>query len=105
MNRQPITITAEDAARKIKPESRLFLTGNCSTPQEFIAALCSRAHELHGVELIQVLSLGKSDYDWQRLAPYIRVNNLFIGASMREAVNQGWADFTPVFLSEIPGLF
>jgi acetyl-CoA hydrolase len=105
MNRQPSKISAEAAALKIKNESRLFLTGNCSTPQKFIAALCAYAPELHAVELIQVLSLGKAAYDWQALARHIRINNLFISSHVRDAVNQGWADFTPVFLSEIPSLF
>lgn len=34
-----------------------------------------------------------------------RDNCLFIGANLREAVNEGRADFMPVFLSEIPLLF
>ena len=34
-----------------------------------------------------------------------RSNSLFIGANCRKAVNEGRADFTPIFLSEIPLLF
>ena len=34
-----------------------------------------------------------------------RDNCLFIGSNLREAVNDGRADFMPVFLSEIPLLF
>lgn len=34
-----------------------------------------------------------------------RSNSLFIGANLRKAVNEGRADFVPIFLSEIPLLF
>jgi acyl-CoA hydrolase len=34
-----------------------------------------------------------------------RVNNLFIGSNVRSAVQEGRADFTPIFLHEIPRLF
>ena len=30
---------------------------------------------------------------------------MFIGGNVREAVNDGRADYTPVYLSEIEGLF
>ena len=33
------------------------------------------------------------------------MNNLFIGPNQREAVNSDLANFTPVFLSEVPRLF
>jgi acetyl-CoA hydrolase len=36
---------------------------------------------------------------------HFRHNALFIGKNVRHAVNEGRADFTPIFLSEIPGLF
>jgi len=36
---------------------------------------------------------------------YFRINNLFIGSNVRQAIHDGRADFTPCFLSEIPGLF
>jgi acetyl-CoA hydrolase len=36
---------------------------------------------------------------------HFRHNALFVGRNVREAVNAGRADFTPVFLSEVPQLF
>lgn len=98
-------VTAEEAAAQIQSGQRIFLTGNCSTPQKFIAALCDRASELYDIELVQVLSIGKTDHLWPQVAGHIRVNSLFISHNVREAVNSGLADFTPVFLSEIPYLF
>ena len=34
-----------------------------------------------------------------------RINALFVGKNVRGAVDEGRADFTPIFLSEIPNLF
>jgi acetyl-CoA hydrolase len=57
------------------------------------------------VEICQVLTIGAADYVAPELAGHIRVNTLFISDNVRTAVNEGRADFTPCFLSEIPGLF
>jgi len=98
-------IAPEDAAQKISSGQRVFVTGNCSTPLRFLNALLNRAGELSNVELIQVLSIGMPAYMTPEIAEHIRVNSLFISENIRGAVNSGLADFTPVFLSEIPGLF
>lgn len=98
-------ITAEAAAEKIKSGDKVFLTGNCSTPLKFLYALIDRHEEVKNVELIQLLDMGSKPYVTPDIAEHIRVNNLFIGPSARPAVNAGLADFTPVFLSEIPKLF
>jgi 4-hydroxybutyrate CoA-transferase len=102
---EPKKVTAEEAVRVLKSGYRIFITGNCSVPQRIMEALNPRALELENLQLIQVLTIGKADYVKPELVPHIRVNSLFISANVRDAVNDGRADFTPVFLSEIPGLF
>jgi 4-hydroxybutyrate CoA-transferase len=102
---EPKKVTAQEAMRVLKSGHRIFITGNCSVPQKIMEALNPRALELENLQLIQVLTIGKADYVKPELVPHIRVNSLFISANVRDAVNDGRADFTPVFLSEIPGLF
>ncbi len=97
--------TAEDAVRLIRPGMRLFLTGNCSVPQHLLTALVGYAPVLHDVEIVQVLTIGQADYVAPGMEQHMRVNTLFISDNVRQAVNEGRADFTPVLLSEIPGLF
>jgi 4-hydroxybutyrate CoA-transferase len=97
--------TAEQAVAQIESHTRVFLSGNCSVPQRLLAALTARARSLIGVEIIQVLTVGSADYVAADLAGHLRVNTLFISENVRAAVNDGRADFTPCFLSEIPGLF
>jgi 4-hydroxybutyrate CoA-transferase len=97
--------TPEAAVQAIQPGMRVYLTGNCSVPQQLLKALVDRAPTLHDVEIAQVLTVGTADYVAPGMERYLRVNTLFISDNVRAAVNEGRADFTPCFLSEIPGLF
>jgi 4-hydroxybutyrate CoA-transferase len=94
--------SADAAVQVISSHNRVFMTGNCSVPKELLAALVRQAPELEDVEIAQILTIGPSAYVAPEMQGHIRVNSLFISANVREAVNAGRADFTPVFLSEIP---
>jgi len=97
--------SAEQAMQRIDSHQRVFLTGNCSVPQTLLKALCVRAPQLSDVEIVQVLTIGSADYVAPEMEGHLRVNTLFISENVRAAVNEGRADFTPCFLSEIPDLF
>jgi acetyl-CoA hydrolase len=101
----PKKVSAVEALKGLKDGYRIFVTGNASLPQRVMDAFNQRAMELRDLKIIQVLTIGKADYVQPEMADHVRVNTLFISANVREAVNDGRADFTPVFLSEIPGLF
>jgi acetyl-CoA hydrolase len=98
-------LTAEQAVSRIQSNMRVFLTGNCSVPKTLLAALCQRAPLLNNVEIVQVLTVGPADYVAPEMEGHLRVNTLFISDNVRAAVNDGRADFTPCFLSEISELF
>jgi acetyl-CoA hydrolase len=98
-------VTPEEAVAAIQSGDRLFLTGNCSTPQKLLHALVARAPELHDVEIVQVLTIGPAPHAEPEMEGHFRINNLFIGENVRKAIHEGRADFTPCFLSEIPLLF
>ena len=102
---QQRTTTPEEAVRSIQPGQRCFLTGNCSVPQKVMKALVDYAPNLHDVEIVQVLTVGNADYVKPGMEEHLRVNTLFISDNVRLAVNEGRADFTPMFLSEIPKAF
>ena len=98
--------TADDAVRQIKSGDRVFLTGNCSVPQELLAALVRRAPDVYDVEICQALTIGEqTPYTTPELQRHLRVNTMFISHQTRQAVNAGRADFTPVLLSEFTLLF
>jgi len=91
--------------RTISAGDRVILNANCGEPQTLAAALTELAPDLRDVEVLQLLALSKADYVREDLQGHLRLNAMFVGPGVRKAVNAGDADYTPVFLSEIPGLF
>jgi len=70
-----------------------------------IKGLTDLGDRLQDVEITHILTFAEAPYVEPQYQGAFRVNALFIGSNIRQAVQQGQADFTPVFLSEIPGLF
>jgi len=99
--------SATEAIRSISNGDNVYLSSNCSVPQKLLAALVDRARadDIRDVTIHQLLTIGSADYVAPEMAGKIRANALFIGPNIRRAVQQGRADFTPVFLSETPKLF
>jgi acetyl-CoA hydrolase len=99
------TATAAEALSVVRPGQRVYIQGGCATPGALVAALVARAGELNNVEIVHLHTEGAAPYTGPEMKGSFRHNALFIGANVREAVNAGRADYTPVFLSEIPRLF
>ncbi len=97
--------TAADAVQAIQSGHRVFLTGNCSIPKVLLAALVDHAPHVKDVEITHALTMGSTDYVAEGMEDHLRVNTVFIGANVRQAVQEGRADFTPVMLSEFTALF
>jgi acetyl-CoA hydrolase len=102
--RQKVT-DAAGAVRAIHSNDRVYIGGGAGVPVRLMEALTARAGELRDVELTHILTFAPAPYADPQYQESFRVNALFIGGNVRPAVQQGRADFTPVFLSEIPGLF
>ncbi len=96
--------TAEEAVRLVKSGDRVFTSGNAATPRPLLHALIARKAELHDVELVHLLLMG-DEFSLPSLEGHFRHNAFFVGPGDRHAVNAGAADYTPIFLSEIPALF
>lgn len=101
----PSILSADEAVRLIKSGDRVYLHEVAMTPHELLDALVQRASDLTGVEVISLHTEGPAPHVAPELAGRIRHNALFVGANVRDAVNDGRADYTPVFLSEVPALF
>ncbi|MFA5307857.1 MAG: GNAT family N-acetyltransferase [Dehalococcoidales bacterium] len=88
---------------------RIFISSACAEPQYLVSALIryveSYPKAFFDTEVIHIWTLGLAPYTEERFKYNFRHNSFFIGNSTREAVNQGMADYTPVFLSEVPHLF
>lgn len=93
--------TADEAIRCIQNGQRVFLDGNAAMPLALIRSLVKRGPELEDVELNHLLTFGE---DFFKDCHGIRHNSWFLGSSIRQSVNEGRADFIPIFLSEIASL-
>jgi acetyl-CoA hydrolase len=97
--------TAENAMRVLKSGDSVYIHSNAAAPSILINAMVQRAPELRNVQIFELLTLGDAPYAAPELSESFRVHALFIGKNVRDAVNAGRADYTPVFLGEIPSLF
>ena len=96
---------AKTALASILSGNRIYIGGGAGVPKCLTGALTGRAGELRDVEITHILTFADAPYAGEQHRDSFRVNALFIGPNVRKAVQDGHADFTPVFLSEIPGLF
>jgi len=95
---------AKEALAKIKKGARIFIGSACGEPQLLIQTLIDIAPNLADTEVIHFLDIGSAPYIEEKFNDNFRHNALFIGASTRNAIHEGRADYTPIFLSEIPML-
>lgn len=98
-------VAPEFAAKLIQPGNRVFIGSACGEPQALVRAMVEASGKLADTELVQVLTLGVAPYADPRYAPSFRPNAFFIGPGVRSAVNEARADYTPIFLSQVPRLF
>jgi acyl-CoA hydrolase len=98
-------VTAEEAVAVIKSRSRVYISGNAATPYVLMKALTLRKDELKDVELVHVLLLGEDPLSKPEMEGHFRHNSLFVGPADRKAINEGRADYVPIFLHQIPDLF
>jgi len=97
--------SAEAALRAVESGMRVYIQPGCAEPETLVEALLKRAPFVHDVEVVHMLTLGSAAYVAPEMAGHFRHNAMFIGANVREAINDGRADYTPVYLSEIEELF
>jgi acyl-CoA hydrolase/GNAT superfamily N-acetyltransferase len=98
-------VSSQDAVRKIRPGDRVFVGSACGEPQELVRAMAAYGDHLADTEIVHVLTLGVAPYAQAKFAQHFRPNAFFIGNSVRGAVNEARADYTPIFLSQVPQLF
>lgn len=93
---------ARSALSHIRRGARVFIGSACGEPQLLVRTLLDVAPNLADAEIIHFLDLGIAPYTDEKFNENYRHNALFIGSSTRSAIKEGRADYTPLFLSEIP---
>ena len=97
--------TPDEALRCVQSGMRVYIQPGCAEPETLVEALIKRAPFVHDVEIVHMMTMGAAPYVAPEMAGHFRHNAVFIGANVRDAINDGRADYTPVYLSEIEELF
>lgn len=95
----------ETAVARIHPGKRILIGTGCAEPLELVTALTKRAYELPDTEIVHLLTFGDAPYAHRELAKYFRVNSFFIAENVRDIIQEGLGNYTPVHLSDLPRLF
>lgn len=98
-------VTADQAVSGIKSGQQIFMQGAAASPTILLEALVRRAPELEDVKIIHMHAEGPHPHLAPEMVGHFRHKALFIGPNARKAINEGRAEFIPVFLSDIPRLF
>ena len=98
-------VNASEAVAGIRSGDQVYLHCAAATPEVLLEALVDRAPELRDVGVVHLHCEGPGPHLAPEMAQSFRHRALFIGPNARAAVNEGRADYVPVFLSDVPRLF
>ncbi|HIJ77295.1 MAG TPA: acetyl-CoA hydrolase/transferase family protein, partial [Deltaproteobacteria bacterium] len=97
---------ADEILRAIlRDGNRLYIGTGCGEPQHLVRSLIELLPRHRDIEIIQNLSMGSLPEDWKRFEQNARLKTFFVGPRSRHAVNDGLADYIPIYFSSIPRLF
>ena len=101
--------TEEHAFRSIRRGDRIFIGTACGEPQHLVRELIKYVESyptaFYDAEVYHVWTLGLAPYADEKFKRNFRHNSFFVGNHTRGPVNQGAADYTPIFLSQVPDVF
>jgi len=97
--------TAEEAVKRIKSGDNIVVQPGCAVPRELVRAMVRRKDELENVTIYHILIVGELPYVNPGMEKHFKHKAFFTGANARKAVQEGRAEFIPIFLSEVPLLF
>ena len=96
------TKSPKEAVEIIKSGDHIFVHTAGATPFALVQALADRHQELTNIQIYHMHTEGTAPYAKPEYSNAFHVNSFFIGANCRVPTNEGYADFIPCFLSEIP---
>ncbi len=98
-------VSAQEAVAGIGSGAQVYLQCAAAVPTVLLDALVERAAELRDVGMVHLHTEGSGPHLAPGMAPHFRHRALFVGPNARAAINEGRADYVPVFLSDVPRLF
>lgn len=98
-------VSAEDAVKVIKSNDKIIVQPGCGSPLELIRKMVQRKEELYNIDIYHILVVGDLPYTEPGMEKHFKHKAFFIGGNTRKAINEGRAEFVPIFLSEVTLLF
>ena len=87
------------------PAIRIYIQPGCATPEDLVRALLGRARELENVEIIHLKTLGCAEYSHAQYEGHLSRSRAVHRRERARGGLDGRADYMPIFLHEIEGLF
>lgn len=97
--------TAEEAVKQIKSTDNVFVHSAAAVPRTLINAMTARHAELRDVSIYQIHTEGEAPYANPAYKEAFNIKSFFVGANMREVIQNENGSYIPMFLSEVPALF
>jgi len=96
---------ASGATKLIKSGDRIFIGTGCGQPQHLVEALVEHSSHIYDAHIVHLLTMGAAPYANEKFREKFKMNSFFIADNVRDALQKGIGDYTPIFLSEIPAEF
>lgn len=96
---------AKDALSEIGRGERVFIGSGAAEPQYLVQNLVDLANEFYDTEIFHIQTLGVAPYTEEKFEDRFRHNAFFVDDNTRDAVAEGKADYTPIFMKDIPDMF
>lgn len=94
--------TPEEAVSHIRNNDVVFLGHAIGEPKVLVDAMVANSKEYQGVVIKHMVSLGSGAYTAPDMGEHFRAKTIFASANVRKALEEGRADFIPMFFHEIP---
>jgi acyl-CoA hydrolase/RimJ/RimL family protein N-acetyltransferase len=96
---------ASEAMKVVKSGDYIFIGSACAQPHHLVAALVEHSAHIYDAHIVHMLTMGEAPYANEKFREKFKMNSFFIADNVRDALNKGIGDYTPIFLSEIPNEF
>ncbi|MCK4416832.1 MAG: GNAT family N-acetyltransferase [Candidatus Latescibacteria bacterium] len=97
--------TAAAGMKLIKPGNNIFIGTGCGQPQHLVNALVEHSSGIYDAHIVHLLTMGTAPYADEKFREKFKTNSFFIADNVRDALEKGIGDYTPILLSEIPREF
>jgi acyl-CoA hydrolase/RimJ/RimL family protein N-acetyltransferase len=93
------------AMKLVKSGYNIFIGTGCAEPQYLVNSLVEYSSAIRDAHIIQLLTMGAAPYTDEKFRDRFKLNTFFISENVRDAVANGFGDYTPIFLWDIPHQF